>query len=74
MTVEDVRRRLRYLIADMGGKQTSLAAELGCSDAYLSQVLSGKKPPSNAMLDAVGLERVTRVTYRRLRWHDDAEA
>jgi len=45
------------------GTQKALADHLGVSDAYLSDVLNGRKDPGESILEPLGLERV--VTYRR---------
>lgn len=42
--------------------QSALANEMGISDQYLSEILRQKRPPSERILDFLGLERV--VTYR----------
>lgn len=47
------------------GTQKALADHLGISDAYLSDVLNGRKDPGEAILGPLGVERV--VTYRRKR-------
>jgi len=46
-----------------GRTQTAVAAELGVSSAYLSDVLNGRKEPGAGILEPLGVERV--VTYRR---------
>jgi len=42
--------------------QSALADEMGISDQYLSEILRQKRPPSERILEFLGLERV--VTYR----------
>lgn len=43
--------------------QKQLAAELGVSQSYLSDVLQGRKEPGESILEPLELERV--VTYRK---------
>ena len=45
--------------------RTKLAAELGVSEAYLRDVIKGRRPASSRLIGALGLERI--VTYRRKR-------
>lgn len=42
---------------DEYGSQTKFAKSCGVTQAYVSQVLSGKTPPSVRLLSAVGLRR-----------------
>lgn len=42
--------------------QAALAEEIGISPQYLSEILRFKKPPSDLVLDFLGLEKI--VTYR----------
>jgi transcriptional regulator with XRE-family HTH domain len=44
--------------------QQGLAKELGLSPQFLSDIVTGRRPPSIKLLEALGLERV--VTYRRI--------
>lgn len=48
-----------------GSSFRKLAAELDIDQAYLHRVWSLKTPASKRLLDALGLERITKVTYRR---------
>lgn len=43
--------------------QAVVAAELGISRGYLSELLLGRRQPGDKILDALGLEMT--VTYRR---------
>ena len=43
----------------------SLAKEMSISAAYLSDVMLGKRRPGPAVLDFLGLERKTEITYKR---------
>lgn len=52
---------IRKQIGD--GSQLDFARKHGLSPSFVSDVLTGRRDPSKAILDAVGLERV--VTYRR---------
>lgn len=45
------------------GTQRQYAESLGVSEAYLSDVLNGRREPGQKLLDAVGFERV--ALYRR---------
>lgn len=42
---------------------TRYADHLGVSKAYISAVVSGKKPPSKAILKDIGMERIATITY-----------
>ena len=46
-----------------GRSQRDVAAELGVSEQYLSDVLRGRTDPGPMILEGLGVERV--VTYRR---------
>ena len=48
--------------AKQRGSQRTLARELGVSEAYLSDVINGRRDPGRKLLKALGLERV--VDYR----------
>lgn len=61
MSAEDVRELLRRVIK-RAGSQKATAMEVGCSYAFLNDVLHGRREPSGLLLDALGLERV--VSYR----------
>ena len=50
-----------------GSSQKDAAKKLGFSEAYLSMVLLGRKPPARKLLAKLGLERRKVVTYRRVR-------
>lgn len=54
-----IRNRLRLQ------SQKELAAELGISPGFLGDIVQGRRPPSDRVIGALGLERV--VTYRRKR-------
>lgn len=49
-----LRRRIGDAVARYGSKK-AWAAHLGVSDAYISNVCLGKKPPSRRVLDDLGL-------------------
>ena len=51
--------------ANQRGSQRALAKELGVSEAYLSDVINGRRDPGRKILKALGLERV--VAYRPVR-------
>ena len=50
---------------DKAGSLRKAANEFGCSPTFLSLVLSGKMPPTSAVLRPLGYECVVAVTYRR---------
>lgn len=47
---------IRSAVAD-AGSQTKFAKECGVTQPYVSQVLAGKTPPSQKILEVIGLER-----------------
>ena len=51
--------------AKQRGSQRALARELGVSEAYLSDIINGRRDPGRKILKALGLERV--VDYRPAR-------
>ena len=51
--------------AKQRGSQRILAKELGVSEAYLSDVINGRRDSGRKLLKALGLERV--VDYRPTR-------
>lgn len=55
---EGALRKLRMHMAAFRLNQKEFAQQLGVSPAYLSDVMTSKKPPSKKMLDAVKLRRV----------------
>lgn len=55
--------RLRAAIATVG-TAAEFCRKHSVSEAYVSEVLSGSKPPADKILAALGLERV--VTYREI--------
>jgi hypothetical protein len=65
MTLTDVLERLAAKVYAAGG-QANWAKAHGLPQSYVSAVLLRKKPPSKAILDALGLERCPQE-YRRKR-------
>jgi len=63
MTVDEVRDLLRRE-ADKAPSRDAFARSHGFSPQYLSDVLSGRRDPGNAILRALKLERD--AVYRRL--------
>ena len=55
MTADQVRETLRRACA---GNQARWAAEHGFARSYVTMVLRGQREPTDALLDALGLERV----------------
>jgi transcriptional regulator with XRE-family HTH domain len=59
---------LQMLKARQNGRTvTDFAAEIGCSQSYLSLVLLGKSKPGPMILKYLGLESYRRTHYRSLR-------
>ena len=58
LSIEDVRKRILYRIADCGGKQMALAAKLGVTQSFISAVIAGKKKPSEKILREIGVRQV----------------
>lgn len=56
---EGLRATLRIRIRDHYGNRTAASAAWGCSQWYVSRVLSGEKLPTSSMLDELGLEKIT---------------
>lgn len=61
MSAGDVRDLLRDA-CDKAGDQKSFSEKTGISQQYISDVLKGKREPGQAILTALGLERV--VSYQ----------
>jgi hypothetical protein len=61
----DIKMELRVHIARNYKTQTAAAKAWGCTPAYVSGVLKGKKNPNQRMLDDAGFERVQSVKYVR---------
>jgi len=56
---------IKMLYARKGNKSLrKLAAELGISAPYLSDIFKGQRTVGPKVLKALGLERSTKVTYR----------
>jgi predicted transcriptional regulator len=60
MNAEQVRELLR---AKINGNQAAWAKAHTLSPSYISDVLSGRREPGEAVMRALGLERI--VTYRK---------
>lgn len=56
---EGLRATLRIRIRDHYRSRTPAAAAWGCSQGLVSRVLSGEKMPTDAMLDELGLEKIS---------------
>jgi len=61
LTETEVIDRLRTLLDDKTN-QTSLAMMIGVTPQFITSVLRGRRPPSQKVLNLLGLERV--VLYR----------
>jgi transcriptional regulator with XRE-family HTH domain len=57
------------MLLDLKGSKSLeyLATEIGCSRAYVSLVLTGKRPPAEKMLRYLGLERIQPMPIYRKR-------
>lgn len=62
MAPMDILRVIRDEV-NRAGSQKDLAAKLGVSPTYISDVLNERKEPGQGILEPLGLERV--VTYRK---------
>lgn len=63
MTADKVRQQLTaHALID--GSQSALAKKIGCSRAFLNDIILGKREPSGKVLTYLGLQR--RVSYERL--------
>lgn len=63
LSVDDVRRLLADACSASGG-QKSWGDKHKVSQTYISVVLSGRTEPGPAILEALGLERVTMYRYK----------
>lgn len=61
-TIADVMEALRHVATQQS--QAKLAREIGVSGAYLSEVLSGRKPVGEKIALYLGFER--EVKYRKI--------
>lgn len=52
---------VRAILTEMASRssQKAVAVKVGCSPAFLNDVVKGRREPSGKLLDALGLERVT---------------
>lgn len=60
---DEVRARLKAMAAQLGS-QKALAARAEISDAYLSDVINGRRDPTDAVCRVVGLKR--KVVYEEM--------
>lgn len=58
--------RVRELLVQRLSTQKALAAELGISEAYLSDVLKGRRPPTPKLADGIA---AWAADGERARWH-----
>ena len=65
MTIETFLRELKR-DADAAGGQHKLALDIGCSQAYLSEVLRGTRQPGRKILDHYGYV-IEKQVVRKLR-------
>lgn len=59
----NIALELRVHIARKYKTQTSAAIAWGCSKAFVSAVLKGKRAPNELMLSDAGFKRVEAATY-----------
>jgi hypothetical protein len=59
MTMDDVRNMLRIVV---GHNRAAWARSRGVSPQYVNDILAGRRPPGDSVLEALGVERVT--TYQ----------
>jgi hypothetical protein len=64
MTLEEFRGYLKEKAHEYGSQKT-LARHLGVNEAYLSDVIRGRRDPSHKLLWACGFQRV--ITYKPIR-------
>ncbi len=57
MTSEELIQEIEAMLAKKKMTRTQLAAELEISPSILSDVMNGRRDPSQSMLDKLGLER-----------------
>lgn len=63
MDYADVRAQLRKMVKELG-TQRAVAEKLGIGRQYLSDVLSGKRDPGPAVLNALGLKATTVIVEK----------
>lgn len=69
--IDELRRALTESAPVLGGRpmrisNATLARQLGVSEAYLCQVLKGRRNAGPKLLRALGLERVEEVSVREI--------
>lgn len=57
-TVDPVLEIKAHIEAEFGGNQGRFARSIGFSPAYVSDVLTFKRPPSDRLLGILGLQRI----------------
>lgn len=65
MKIGTVLKLMRQKCDELGS-QAKFASAVGASQQYVSLVLKGERPPTDAMLAALGLERAEQQ-YRRVK-------
>lgn len=66
MTEDEVRQMLRAACTK-AGSQAAWATKHGITAAYVSDVLAGKRTFGPKVLEALGLEAIRTVVYRKAR-------
>ena len=80
LTGSDVRAMLDAMAKELGhprnghGGQKLLAGKLGVSESFLSDVLNGRREPTDAILKPLGLERVVIYRLADVSWRGAAGA
>ena len=64
---EDVLKKLKGFVYSEYGSMKDYAESLGVTVQFISQVLNGKRTPTQPMLTGIGVirESVTTVTYKK---------
>lgn len=62
----DIAEEIQAYIWKNKDTHTSAAAKWKVSRSYLSRVVNNKAPPTEAMLESIGYERITEA-YRKVR-------
>jgi hypothetical protein len=61
MTMDDVKTLLRAVTRD---NRAAWARDNGVSPQYVTDILAGRRPPGDSVLEALGVERVTTYQLR----------
>ena len=64
MDVDDVKNMLRIAT---GHNRAAWARSRGVSPQYVNDILAGRRPPGDSVLEALGVERVTVYQFKNFR-------